>query len=88
MDDREKKFWLIMLVVMLVVTAMAVGSSFFSSFSSSNINVPADKNNLKDFSSNWKNGEGIIMNVNGMINTDRNFSEEEPLIITKTEKNF
>ena len=86
MDDREKKFWLIMLVVMLVVTAMAVGSSFFSSFSSSNINVPADKNNLKDFSSNWKNGEGIIMNVNGMINTDRNFSEEEPLIITKTEK--
>ena len=86
LDDSEKKFWLIMLVVMTVVTAMAVGASFFASVTSSDINSASSKATLTDFSGNWKNSDGIIMNINGMINTNQSFSEDVPLIVTKTEK--
>ena len=86
LDESEKKFWLIMLVVMTVVTAMAVGASFFASVTSSDINSASSKATLTDFSGNWKNSDGIIMNINGMINTNQSFSEDVPLIVTKTEK--
>lgn len=86
MDEHDKKYWLIMTVVMSAIAVIALAASFMSSFSPSDLNFATGRDVLRDFSNNWKNSDNIIMNVNGMVNTDKDVSVDVPLIVTKTEK--
>lgn len=86
MNDSDSKLWLIMSIGIAVITVMALSSSLFFGFSHSDINISGDKPGLSDFSYGWKNKDGIMMNINGMIETDPDLSEDIPLVVTKTEE--
>ena len=86
MNDSDSKLWLIMGIGIAVIAVMALSASLFFGFTSSDINISSDKSGLSDFSYNWKNKDGIMMNINGMIDTDSELSVDKPLIVNKTEK--
>ena len=84
MKADEEKVDLFMFVIIASVAVLAFISSVSFFFAEGKDNILGNKGAVTDFSAGWKSSDGIVLSINGMIDSKKGLSADVPVRITKS----
>ena len=84
MKADEEKVDLFMFVIIASVAVLAFISSVSFFFAEGKDNILGNKGAVTDFSAGWKSSDGIVLSINGMIDSKKGISADVPVRITKS----
>ena len=82
--EKKNVFGIITVILIVAIAVFAVATSFVTVFSRIGVSDPMTPSAIMDFSAGWKNENGIVMSINGMLDTGTKLSPDRPMLIRKS----